>query len=619
MTAFTRFLAAFFTCCLTAVSVYCVAYDVIFSVIFFHLGLIGMGVIVLLAVGLLLLRINDKSRVLTLLYALSWAVFTGLIVLGYGLTFLGEAMLSIPLPFAIFRVYAGQFTRMIHAYGVSPWVVGGGLALLPVSITAFFVYFRTAWWRGTQHVRVNVNYAGQFLRKRTPAAFRVRLVGGVVIGALLGFTAYTLSYRPISHLRSYLSRQFQYVQEPLFMVFCATDMGGLSLAETVESPSIRAGYPKKLVFNRKPVILIIVDALRADHLPLYGYTKGYTPFLTELASTGRLHKVAYAFSASTASFPGILSLLRSKTWPRMAVNSFALHDLLKDQGYGINFILAGDHTNFFDIKSLYGKSVDRYFDGIHSDRYYINDDQVLVEGLATLKPGSSASAFYYFHLMSVHQMGLRHAAYLRHLPADATGSDSVRYQNHYNNGVTQADHYIRLLFDNLQQRGLLTNSLVVITADHGESLGEGGQYFHSHGVPNRETHIPLLIYDPDTSVTYRTDHAIQADVAATLVDRLGLPIPPTWEGESLLRPSRRPFSYHCMGSMYAIIQYQSRQILKYLYNSDTRQEQLFDLKADPTESHDLLLSAQPTTLAPFRQRMHPFVTETKGRTNPYTH
>ena len=403
------------------------------------------------------------------------------------------------------------------------------------------------------------------------------------------------------------------------MVFCATDVGGLSLSEAVEPPAIRAAYPKNLVFNRKNIVLIIVDALRADRLPLYGYTKGYTPFLTKLAGTGRLHKVDYAFSASTGSFPGILSILRSKTWPRMAVNGFALHDLLKDQGYGIQFILAGDHTNFFDIKSLYGKSVDRYFDGIHSDRYYINDDQVVLEGLATLKPVPSASAFYYFHLMSVHQLGVRHAAYVRHLPADATGTDSLRYQNHYDNGVSQADHYIRLLFANLQQRGLLTNSVVVITADHGESLGEGGEYFHGHGVPNRETHIPLLIYDLDSRVTYRTDHAIQADIATTLVDRLGLPIPPAWEGESLLRPSRRPFSYHCMRSSYAIIQYKSGQILKYLYNTETRQEHLFDLKADPTESHDLLLSAQSTTLVSFRQRMNQFVADTKGRTNPYAH
>ena len=125
MDVFCRFLVALFGGCLTAVTVYCVAYDVTYTTIVYHLALIGTGVIALLAVGFLLLRINDKSRALTLVYALSWSVFTGLIVVGYGLTFLGEAMLSIPLPFSIFRAYAGQFTRMIHAYGLSPWVVGG--------------------------------------------------------------------------------------------------------------------------------------------------------------------------------------------------------------------------------------------------------------------------------------------------------------------------------------------------------------------------------------------------------------------------------------------------------------------------------------------------------------
>lgn len=90
--------------------------------------------------------------------------------------------------------------------------------------------------------------------------------------------------------------------------------------------------------------------------------------------------------------------------------------------------------------------------------------------------------------MSVHRLGMRHAVYARYLPADATGFDSLGYQNYYNNGITQADHYVGLLFDNLQQRGLLANSLVFITAGYGESPGEGPQYFHGHGVRNCEMH-----------------------------------------------------------------------------------------------------------------------------------
>ena len=573
----------------------------------YHLLLTGVGITGLLAFGFMLLRINHKSRLLICIYALSWSGFIGLLVLSYLLTFLGEAMVNIPLPFSIFRAYAGQFTYLARAYGRSSWLVGLPLVLFPGSVILFSVLFRSMWWTGTQHLLIATKRAGRLFVVRSSATFRLCLFASLAAVVVLGLTAYKLS-------KASISRRLQDVREPIFMVFYSTNMGGHFLSESLEPSAIRAGYPKKRAFNRKNVILIIVDALRADHLPSYGYTRGHTPFLTELANTGHLHQVKYAFSAATSSFPGILSILRSKTWPYMAVNSFALHDLLKDQGYGVNFILGGDHTSFFDIKSLYGKSVDHYFDGTQSDRYYINDDQVLLEDLATFKAVPSAPAFYYFHLMSVHLLGVRHPAYVRYRPADATGSDPLRYQNNYDNGITQADHYIRLLFAHLQHQGLLTNSLVVITADHGESLGEDGVYAHQHSVTNRETHIPLLIYDQDSSATYRTDHAIQADVAATIVDRLGLPIPLTWEGESLLRPAHRAYSYHCAGNSYAIIQYENGQIRKYAYNTDTRREQLFDLKTDPTELHDLLAGAQQAILAPFRQRMHTFVADTRGKT-----
>lgn len=607
MNTFYRFLVALFTGCLTVVTIYWAAYGSKWSVIVYHLLLTGVGITGLLAFGFVLLRINRESRLLIYIYALSWSGFIGLLVLSYLLTFLGEAIVSIPLPFSIFWAYAGQFTHSAQAYGLSSWLVGLPLFLFPGCIILFSVLFRTMWWTGTQHLLLATKRAGRLVAARSAAACRLRLSASLAPLALVGLTVYKL-------IDASISRRLQEVREPIFMVFYSANMGGHFLSESLESSAIRAGYPKKRAFNRKNVILIIVDALRADHLPSYGYTRGHTPFLAELANTGHLHQVKYAFSAATSSFPGILSILRSKTWPYMAANSFALHDLLKDQGYGVNFILGGDHTSFFDIKSLYGKSVDHYFDGTQSDRYYVNDDQVLLEDLATFKAVPSAPAFYYFHLMSVHSLGMRHPAYARYRPADATGSDPLRYQNNYDNGITQADQYIRLLFAYLQRQGLLTNSLVVITADHGESLGEGGVYAHHNSVTNRETHIPLLIYDQDSSATYRTDHAIQADVAATIVDRLGLPIPSTWEGESLLKPGHRAFSYHYTGNSYAIIQYENERIRKYAYNAQTQREQLFDLKTDPTELHDLLAGAQQATLTPFRRRMHTFVADTKGKT-----
>ena len=137
MNAFYRFLVALFMACLVAVSVYWLAYGIKPVVIFYHLLLIGIGITTTLGFGFVLLRVNSKSRLLILIYALSWSIFIGLIVLDYLLTFSGEAILNIPLPFSIFWAYTSQFTNTVRSYGLSPWLVGGLFTLLPGSIITF--------------------------------------------------------------------------------------------------------------------------------------------------------------------------------------------------------------------------------------------------------------------------------------------------------------------------------------------------------------------------------------------------------------------------------------------------------------------------------------------------
>ena len=93
MNTFYRFLIALFVCCLVVITMYWFVHGIKAIVVFYHLLLVGVGLIALLAFGFVLLRINSNSRRLILVYALSWSIFVGLLVLGYSLTFLGEAIL----------------------------------------------------------------------------------------------------------------------------------------------------------------------------------------------------------------------------------------------------------------------------------------------------------------------------------------------------------------------------------------------------------------------------------------------------------------------------------------------------------------------------------------------
>jgi glucan phosphoethanolaminetransferase (alkaline phosphatase superfamily) len=127
-----------------------------------------------------------------------------------------------------------------------------------------------------------------------------------------------------------------------------------------------------------------VDALRADELSLYGYSRKTSPFLQQLYDEKKLQKIDYAFSTSSASFPGILSILRSKPAYNLAYQNYSLSEVLKDQGYQVNYILSGDHANWYDMQYFYGKDIDLYFDGRYSEKY-VCDDNLLFEGLNKVK------------------------------------------------------------------------------------------------------------------------------------------------------------------------------------------------------------------------------------------
>src|SRR6185436_525362 len=168
----------------------------------------------------------------------------------------------------------------------------------------------------------------------------------------------------------------------------------------VEEPQNRVRYPSGQKFEKKNVIIIIVDSLRADHTQVYGYQRPTTPFLASLLAAGKLRRVEFATSTCAESNCGILSTLFSKTLRHQVVEDFSLFALLKDQGYDTHFVLSGNH-DWMGQRAMYGNELTSYFDGRDSTRYGWSDDRVLVEGLERIGDYQRPS-FFFFHLMSPH-------------------------------------------------------------------------------------------------------------------------------------------------------------------------------------------------------------------------
>ena len=194
-------------------------------------------------------------------------------------------------------------------------------------------------------------------------------------------------------------------QEPVWSFVLSTSQRASLTPHRLHAAAVdnnyRKSYERKKLSEDTPnVILVIVDALRADHMQVYGYHRATTPFLNRLYQQKKLTRVDYAFATCASSYGGILSILSSKPVRYIAQTNFRINDLLQDHGFNTNFIVAGSHENYYNLKSAYGESVDFYYEGKRSEEIDSNDDRILFEGLSKLKDFSGQPAFFYFHMMS---------------------------------------------------------------------------------------------------------------------------------------------------------------------------------------------------------------------------
>ena len=387
----------------------------------------------------------------------------------------------------------------------------------------------------------------------------------------------------------------------------------------------RANYPHQQTLEKRNVVLIIVDSLRADRMSLYGYKRPTTPFLDHLAHAGRLKVVQSAFSACSESTCGILSTLNSKPLRHIVHENFSITDLLRDQGYQVYRILSGNHE-WNGLRTAYGDRQTFYFDGQSSKKYPLNDDRALFEGLDLVPDYHGSPAFFQFHLMSAHLSGIKHDEYRHFNPSYVdrglewllNGQNLEVLSNSYDNGVLEADAHIEALFDQLRRKGYLDDSLVVILADHGEALGERGpkSIGHSNSLYQEYVHIPLLIYDRPDAAYGNLEFAAQVDVAPTIADRLGLAIPERWEGHSLREAVNDKFTIHQTNRWnpcWAVIRRTGRELYKYIRCDESpEKEEIYELRTDPHERRNLIAEAPPSLVAQFRDLLMDHLTRVPG-------
>lgn len=271
------------------------------------------------------------------------------------------------------------------------------------------------------------------------------------------------------------------------------------------------------------VLLITVDALRADHLSSYGYTRALGPELDALAAEAQLFEHAYA-QAPHSSY-SLCSLFSSEY----------LHETTELGGHPpeqtLPRTLASDgyHTAAFYTQGIFHTAAERLSvyerDAFgfalhdHQDRPPEQmTDRVLEEVDRTLSRGEP-NALFWVHYFNVHE------------PYRATtfGTSDV---DRYDSEILAADAAIGRLVRSARKR-LTKPLIVVITADHGEEFHEHGGVYHGSSLYEEQVHVPLLLVVPGMPARRYAQPVESIDIAPTLLGLLGVDRPLSMRGNDL--------------------------------------------------------------------------------------
>lgn len=247
----------------------------------------------------------------------------------------------------------------------------------------------------------------------------------------------------------------------------------------------------------------------------------------------------------------------------------------------------------------------------------MNDDQFLIDRVKAMPEYDGTPALFQFHVMSSHILRKKDDETARWQPSERymfriddsvdTGPGGVKIEtatNFYDNGVHKTDEIIGGLLSALQSRGYLHDALVVVTSDHGESLGEHGLLGHANSLREEVLRIPLVLisygYEPQRPIAARPLGS-QIDIGPTILSEIGLPIPDTWMGQPLQEPVVPGFAYFEGRRLKGVIDDRSPDaVWKYVFDPKTGAERVFNLTTDPHENRDVLSTISAGQLGEWR-------------------
>jgi len=353
---------------------------------------------------------------------------------------------------------------------------------------------------------------------------------------------------------------------------------------------LSANPPSKI----RRVILISIDTCRADHLGCCGYPEDTTPNLDVLAAQGTLFE--HAVAPAPLTLPSHSSMLtamlphehgaRANVGYRLGNFNLTLAEVLKDHGFHTVGVVS---SSVLSAKFGLAQGFDEFHDTFTGPGIWSTERRAQPTtdiALNALKQNADEKFFMFLHYFDPHE---------EYDPPDEWASRWP--DNPYAGEIAYVDNQIGRIIAHLKKQNLYDSTLLIVTADHGESFGEHGEYTHGYFIYDTTIRVPLICRMPGSAQGIRVkDHVGLTDIMPTILSCLGIDQPlkgrgtdlsPCLTGQSL--PST-PRPYYCESMIPTTLACEPlfglvRANFKYI---ETVKPELYDLQNDSAEQKNLI-------------------------------
>ncbi len=407
------------------------------------------------------------------------------------------------------------------------------------------------------------------------------------------------------------------------------------------------------------VVLLTIDSLRADHLGCYGYHHATSPFMDEFAAQGVMAERFLApviptqpsyTTMLTGQYPTTHNIVSHGGQAELAGDAPMLSETLVQAGYA-----TCTADSLFRHRFWFGRGFEFIIDpSVRRKLMLLLDCETLNKrAIPWLREHKDEPFFLFVHYWDPHTpytpperyRGLfydgknpldpeNHSLeewwdspggamaqdfWLRTPQGHITDADYVTAM--YDQEVRHIDDGLREIVGAIDEMGLADNTLIVVIGDHGENMNEHGIFYDHYGLYDSVLHVPMLMRLPGRlPAGLRLPQMLQhVDLAPTVLDALGVPIPPAMEGKSFWPLATGATSE---GGYEAVVSAECTWRPCWSYRTDAYkfilwreedengacQRELYDLKADPDELRNIV-DERPDIAAELEQRLEAWIAE----------